>query len=791
MRLERGERDPSLTGLVQRVARRSSTEYRAGAGNAMPEGSRERFGSVGERNLRAAGGRSALPPEEEGEGRAHRSLGAGQIGEQRARDLRRCDEPGVCLIGEIVPGDFGMGLGVTDDGDVTEARIPFAKRSPVEPQSIERPGTDRRQQQVGLVEQRAEGRAIAAVLEVEPADAHCRRELSVPRRTPAFERIARNGLDFRHIGTELREAICSHRPGYVDGEADDSHALQWRDWYHDHARCAGSDSQPDERFIQRGDPILRRVEAERGRAACVARRFRNQRGDLMHTAKAVLLVALEAATLSGCALQAGQSASLARPGDRDTLERLTRLLQDTAPNDQPAAGDALARRQADAAMALFRLGHADMVWPLLRHSPDPTRRTYIILALARSVVDPALLLQRLGVERDASIRRALILSLGQFSGEQLPLGVRQPLVADLLQSYRDDPDPGVHASIDWLLRYGRQGERPRAFDWKQAAALAAIDREMAGRPADGRGWYVTTESQTMVIISGPVEFRMGSPANEPGRVAASDSPDEPLHRVRIPRSFAIAAKETTVGQFRRFLDANPEVKRRHSFADNSARMTEVLQRFSPDDEGPQIAMTWYEAALYCNWLSRQERIPVSEWVYPASVDEMRSGVMLPKDYLHRAGYRLPTEAEWEYATRAGSHTSRFYGTSDSLLGEFAWYSRHPPKQKADPIDPSDPQRTWPVGQLMPNDFGLFDVYGNVWEWTHDRMQQHQTNMFREDVEDGILMVSDSVARSRRGGGFPYEAAKTRSAERGTVNAFPFLRRDNVGFRIARSLPATR
>ena len=216
-------------------------------------------------------------------------------------------------------------------------------------------------------------------------------------------------------------------------------------------------------------------------------------------------------------------------------------------------------------------------------------------------------------------------------------------------------------------------------------------------------------------------------------------------------------------------------------------MAQVMKDFSPDSAGPQIAVTWYEAAMYCNWLSQQEGLPDSEWVYPARPDEYRSGMALPRDYLNRRGYRLPTEAEWEYAARAGTTTPHFFGIADSLLTRYAWFSRHPPKRKADPVDPRDPQRTWPVGQLEPNDFGLFDIYGNVWEWTQDRVARHSSGTLQVDVEDTVLVVLDSVARTRRSGGFPYPAAMMRSAERGTVNAVPFLRRDNVGFRVARSV----
>ena len=503
------------------------------------------------------------------------------------------------------------------------------------------------------------------------------------------------------------------------------------------------------------------------------------RRSLLITFATLLMIMLLEATLTKTLAQ--------NPSDETQIRELKQKLQEPMPpENQPAARDSLAKQQAEATIAILKLGQDRPLWTLLRHSSDDSRRTYLIHNLARSGVNPAIIIRRLVTETDVSVRRALILSLGEYTSDQLPASLRRPLIPRFLRWYRADPDPGIHGAIDWLLRYGQQGENPRKLDWHQPEALTEVDRSLAGRSAR-REWYVTREGQTMTIIGGPVEFRMGSPDYEVGRMPASDSPKETLHLARIPRSFSIANKEITIGQFQRFLDANPEVKARFTYPGNPDRMARVLKDFSPEPNGPQIAVTWYEAAMYCNWLSKQEGIPESEWVYPTNYKDIKDGMQMPRDYLHKTGYRLPTEAEWEDSARAGSVTARFYGTSDKMLQEYAWYSKNPPKEKNDPIDPNDPNRAWPVGQLKPNDFGLFDLYGNVWEWCQDRMREDMSaGAVIEDREDEVLLVSAKESRSRRGGAFPYGAADQRSADRDTRNAFPILRRDNVGFRVART-----
>src|SRR5262249_50701380 len=135
-------------------------------------------------------------------------------------------------------------------------------------------------------------------------------------------------------------------------------------------------------------------------------------------------------------------------------------------------------------------------------------------------------------------------------------------------------------------------------------------------------WYVTEQGQTMVVIPGPVEFMMGSPLTEARR-----SPAEQMHRKRIGRTFAIAAKAVTVEQFLRFLP-------RFSHED--------MQHY-PDSTCPIGGVLWYEAAAYCNWLSDQDGIPKDQWCFETN----RQGQVtkLKEGYLSLTGYRLPTEAE--------------------------------------------------------------------------------------------------------------------------------------------------
>lgn len=273
---------------------------------------------------------------------------------------------------------------------------------------------------------------------------------------------------------------------------------------------------------------------------------------------------------------------------------------------------------------------------------------------------------------------------------------------------------------------------------------------------------------TLVVIPGGT-FTMGSPSSERGHTE-----DEIAHLVRIPRTYAISTTEVTNRQFGRFLAAAPDFARRWKAA-RTERFGDP-PRLATAPQSPVAAVSWYDAASYCNWLSAQAKLPKSEWVYPDYIDPER-GLKLPSDYLHRRGFRLPTEAEWEYAARAGTTTAHHFGDDDALLTHFAWYDTN-----------SKQVRAHPVAQLRPNQWGLYDMLGNVWEWTFDRRRPYlEISAVTDDAEDQDLRVSNEVARTRRGGSFTYDWSTVRSAHRGATTYFPNQTRDSVGFRIARTM----
>jgi len=197
------------------------------------------------------------------------------------------------------------------------------------------------------------------------------------------------------------------------------------------------------------------------------------------------------------------------------------------------------------------------------------------------------------------------------------------------------------------------------------AALAACRKVERDPPGDEPATVRTQGGVEMVHMPGGW-FPMGSEGEE--------QIDEPAHRVYVS-PFAIDKYEVTQEEYERVMGTNPS---RHKGAIY-----------------PVEQIRWADAVKYCNARSR------AEGLRPAYD---------PKTYecdFEADGYRLPTEAEWEYAARAGTGGDRYFGNDRSKLSRHAWFKENATR---------GPQ---PVGQREPNSWGLYDVYGNVWEWCHD------------------------------------------------------------------------
>jgi formylglycine-generating enzyme required for sulfatase activity len=215
-------------------------------------------------------------------------------------------------------------------------------------------------------------------------------------------------------------------------------------------------------------------------------------------------------------------------------------------------------------------------------------------------------------------------------------------------------------------------------------------------------------------------FMMGSPKDEKGR-----SNDEgPQREVRII-DFYMGRYPVTNEQYKMYLDANPDVKEPRYWGDS--RFNEPRQ--------PVVGVSWKEAQRYAEW----------------------------------AGLILPSEAQWEYACRAGTNTRYYSGDTEKDLDRAGWYREN------------SGEKTHPVGEKEPNAFGLYDMHGNVWEWCIDEYQQ---NASVENANTGVMPAKDQgLSRVIRGGSWYSDAGWCRSAFRNRYD--PGIRFNYLGFRLVR------
>lgn len=241
-----------------------------------------------------------------------------------------------------------------------------------------------------------------------------------------------------------------------------------------------------------------------------------------------------------------------------------------------------------------------------------------------------------------------------------------------------------------------------------------------------------------LVLVPPGTFTMGSPEGEPGRVK-----DEIPHRVRLTRPLQVSATEVTQEEYQRVMQRN-----RSSFR---------------GDRNPVESVDWFEAVAYCNELSKKEGLRPCYQLESIHEDQGRNRTASATRLVDGTGYRLLTEAEWEYACRAGATSPYAFG--ESLTAELANFAGSLSKQ------------TKPVGSFAANAFGLHDFHGNVWEWCGDWYGSYDG-----DALDPVGPAAGSF-RVIRGGSWNYSATSCRSAIRYRYG--PMVRMNILGFRVAR------
>jgi formylglycine-generating enzyme required for sulfatase activity len=261
---------------------------------------------------------------------------------------------------------------------------------------------------------------------------------------------------------------------------------------------------------------------------------------------------------------------------------------------------------------------------------------------------------------------------------------------------------------------------------------------------------------------------MGSPTSEANRES-----DETQHRVTVS-SFYMGKYEVTVGEFRAFVNATGYKTTAETSGGGYVwtgsqweRKTDANWKnpyFSQGDSQPVTLVSWYDAVEYCNWRSRAEGLSPAYTVNGANVTWNRNA----------NGYRLPTEAEWEYACRAGTTTP--FSTGNNITTSQANYDGNYPYNGN--AKGTYRQKTTAVGSFQPNAWGLYDMHGNVWEWCWDWYGDYprgaQTN------PSGAASGSDRVLR---GGSWYSGAQYLRSASRHSFDPSSWY--NSLGFRLVR------
>jgi formylglycine-generating enzyme required for sulfatase activity len=394
-------------------------------------------------------------------------------------------------------------------------------------------------------------------------------------------------------------------------------------------------------------------------------------------------------------------------------------------------------QRARLAITLLHLGDTSAAEAALALGPDPSTRTAFTLDLEKWHVDPADYVEPLRATRDLPFRSGLILAAGRIPA------AKEALSAVVLDQFQHAPDGATHSACDWTLRQWGI-ELPEVVG---AASRAGPVR--FGSP-DLPGWFVNSQGQTMILIPAG-SFTRKDEAN-----------DAKQQMVTLTRPFYLCNREVSVLEFQRFID-DPD----YPVAEKPQKWQGVSEQISPTGAHPVQQVSWYDAVLYCNWLGRKHGLTPC---YERTGKEKSGSTEYDAWRLveNADGYRLPTEAQWEYACRAGTTTMFSHGNDETQLAYAVFVQ----------------STSHPCGGKLPNAWGLFDMHGNVWEWCHDSYAACGTT---DAVEDpfGPSKGSDRVDR---GGSWRSTARDCAAGLRSRDD--PSNRYFNLGFRVA-SVPSSK
>ncbi len=320
------------------------------------------------------------------------------------------------------------------------------------------------------------------------------------------------------------------------------------------------------------------------------------------------------------------------------------------------------------------------------------------------------------------------------------------------------------------------------FDTDQARAHQALWAKRLGTTVTSTNSLGTT----MVLIP-PGEFLMGS--SDEQIEAALKMADElridqrtqdricnqerPQHRMLLTGPYLLAATEVTIAQFRTFVTATAYQTEAEVLGTGNSAATEKAAPkerngftwrspgFAQREAAAVSQVSWNAAVVFCNWLSKREKRT------PSYHRDAKNNWVLDA---RSKGYRLPSEAQWEFACRAGTTTQFHFGDGHKTLSKYAWFNFK---------SGSNPVRT--VGSKQPNAFGLYDMHGNIGEWCQDYYDPKFYGLPESSKPDG---PASGARRVIRGGDWWTSAVRCRSAFRGYGDQV--TRSDDLGFRLSRS-----